>query len=185
MTADAFIFWMSEKVDVRIPEFAESTDKITEYWKHQQAFELAKQAAQEMADKANAASQKLTALYAETAAPTGEFTWFRPGRSSTAVYGMPFGIEGAGEDFMSTAFSLENGKAAVAANEPRDTVYAVQRITPAASVAELGQEYFDKQYFRFKRVPTDVMGAAQHYARELDLDWNQEFVKSMDLKRMK
>jgi hypothetical protein len=185
MTADSFIFWMSEKVDVRIPDFEESKDQIKEYWKHQQAVELAKKAAQTMAEKANQTGDKLTALYSDTAAPTGEFTWFRPGRSSQAVYGMPFGIEQPGEEFMETAFSLADGKAGVAANEPRDTVYVIQRITPEASLAELGKTYLNEQYFRFKRVPTDVMGAAQHYARELDLDWNQEFVKSMGLKRMK
>ena len=185
MTADAYVFWMSEKVEVRIPEFEESQEKIKEYWKHQQAIELATKAAQGMADKANSSGDKLTTLYPDDASPTGEFTWFRPGRSSQAVYGMPFGIEQPGEEFMESAFSLENGKATIAANESRDTVYVVQRITEASSVVELGDEYLDKQYFRFKRVPTDVMGAAQHYARELDLDWNQEFVKSMNLKRMK
>ena len=86
---------------------------------------------------------------------------------------------------METAFSLKEGETGVAANESRDTVYVIQRITPDASIAETGSEYLDKQFFRFKRVPTDVLGAAQHYAQELEFDWRDDFVKSMELKRMK
>ena len=86
---------------------------------------------------------------------------------------------------METAFSLAEGEASVAANESRDTIYVIQRTTPATPVTDVGEEYLDKQYFRFKRVPTGVMGAAQHYAQELEFDWREEFVKSMELKRMK
>ncbi len=185
MTANAYVYWMAEKVDVRIPEFDEAKPKIEKYWKYQQAFELAKKAAQEMATEAKSTGKKLTELYPETAAPTGEFTWFRPGRTATAVYGMPFGIKQPGEEFMQTAFGLKEGETGVAANETRDTVYVIQRTTPPVSMADLGSEYLDSHFFRFKRVPTDVMGAAQHYAQELEFDWRDEFVESMKLKRMK
>ena len=185
ITANAYVFWMSEKEDVRIPNFDESTEKIKKYWKYQQAVDLAKQAAEKMAADAKAQGKKLTEIFPETAAPTGEFTWFRPGRSATAIFGMPFGIDNPGEEFMETAFSLKNGENGVAANSTRDTIYVIQRTSPAISLAELGDEYLDKQYFRFKRTPTDVMGAAQHYAQELEYDWREEFVKSMELKRMK
>ncbi len=185
MTANAYVYWMAEKVDVRIPEFDEAKPKIEKYWKYQQAIELAKKAAEDMATKARSAGKKLTELYPETAAPTGEFTWFRPGRTATAVYGMPFGIEQPGEEFMQTAFGLKEGETAVAANKTRDTIYVIQRTTPPVSMADLGSEYLDSQFFRFKRVPTDVMGAAQHYAQELEFDWRDEFVEAMKLKRMK
>ena len=102
-----------------------------------------------------------------------------------ATYGMPFEIKRPGEEFMQTAFSLAEGEAAVAANESRDFIYVLQRTSPATPVADLGQEYPDQQYFRFKRIPTGVMGAAQHYAQELEFDWRDEFVESMELKRMK
>ena len=184
VTGNAYVIWMSEKEEVRIPEFDEAADQITKYWKYQQAVELARSAAEKMASKASA-SQKLTTLFPAKAAPTGEFTWFRPGRGATAIFGMPFEIERPGEEFMETAFSLAEGEASVAANESRDTIYVIQRTTPATPVTDVGEEYLDKQYFRFKRVPTGVMGAAQHYAQELEFDWRDEFVDSMELKRMK
>ena len=185
ITGNSYIYWMSEKQDVTIAEFADAKDKVIDYWKHQKAIELAEKAAADMAEKANSAGEKLTALYPETAAPTGEFTWFRPGRGATATFGMPFGVDKPGDAFMQTAFSLENGKTGIAANEARDTIFVIQRITEGGSLFDLGEEFLDKQYFRFKRVPTDVMGAAQHYAQELEYDWRDEFVKSMELKRMK
>ena len=185
ITGNSYIYWMSEKQDVTIAEFSDAKDKVTDYWKHQKAIELAEKAAADMAEKANSAAEKLTALYPETAAPTGEFTWFRPGRGATATFGMPFGVDQPGDAFMQTAFSLENGKTGFAANESRDTIFVIQRITDGGSLFDLGEEFLDKQYFRFKRVPTDVMGAAQHYAQELEYDWRDEFVKSMELKRMK
>ena len=184
-SGNSYIYWTAEKVDVGIPEFKDSEEQIKEYWKHQKAIELARDAAEAMAGKANSSGKKLTALYPEKAAPTGEFTWFRPGRGAEAIYGSPFGVEQPSEEFMQTAFSLENEKAAAAANESRDTIFVIQRITPGASLAEVGGEYLDKQYFRFKRIPTDVMGVAQHYAQELEYDWRDEFVESVELKRMK
>ncbi|WP_075085993.1 hypothetical protein [Mariniblastus fucicola] len=185
LTRNSYVYWLAEKEDVRIPEFDEAKPEIIKYWKHQQAVELARKAAEQIAAKAKSEGKKLTELYPDTAAPTGEFTWFRPGRNATATYGMPFGIDNPGEEFMSTAFSLEENGTGVAANQARSKVYAIQRTTPAASVSELGQEYLEQQFFRFKRVPTDVMGAAQYYAQELEYDWRDEFVKSMELKRMK
>ena len=184
ITGNAYVIWTSEKEDVRIADLAESKEKIIKYWKYQKAVELAREAAEGMASKASA-DQKLTTLFPEKAAPTGEFTWFRPGRSAEAAYGNPFGITRPGEEFMRTAFALGDGEAGVAANDSRDTIYVIQRTTPATPVADTGKEYLDQQYFRFKRVPTGVMGAAQHYARELEFDWRDEFVKSMELKRMK
>ena len=185
MTGNAYTYWTCEKEEVTIPEFSDVEDEIRAYWTHQKAIELAEKAAQEMADKAKANGEKLTAVFPEKAAPTGEFTWFRPGRGAQATYGMPFGVESPGEDFMQASFSLENGEVGVAANESRDTIYVIQRITDGTPVAEIGDEFLSKQYFRFKRIPPDVMGAAQHYAQELELDWRDEFVDSMELKRMK
>ena len=185
-TANAYVFWMAEKMEVRIPDFADAKPAIEKYWKYQQAIELATAAAEKMAATAkNSNGKKLTELFPETAAPTGEFTWFRPGRDSAAIFGTPFEIDQPGEEFMSTAFSLKEGETSVAANQSRDTVYVIQSLTAPTALSELGDEYLKSQYFRFKRVPTDVMGVAQHYAQELEFDWRDEFVESMDLKRMK
>jgi len=183
ISSNSYVFWMSEKADVRIPELEESKEQIIKYWKYQKAVELARAAAEKMAAQASA-NQKLTTLFPAKAAPTGEFTWFRPGRGAQATFGNPIGVDSPGEEFMETAFSLGEGETGVAANDTRDTVYILQRTTPATPVAELGQEYLDQQYFRFKRIPTGVMGAAQHYAQELEFDWRDEFVDSMELKRM-
>ena len=184
VSGNAYVIWTSEKEEVRIPEFEESKDQIVKYWKHQKAVELARKAAEAMAAKASP-SQKLTSIFPTTASPTGEFTWFRPGRGAMAIYGTPIKVDRPGEEFMKTAFSLAEGEASVAANESRDIIYVLQRITPAIPVADIGQEYLDDQFFRFKRIPTGVMGAAQHYAQEIEFDWRDEFVKSMELKRMK
>ena len=184
ITGNTYVIWMSEKEDVRIPELADVKEQIIKYWKYQKAVELAREAAEKMAAQASA-DKKLTALFPEKAAPTGEFTWFRPGRGAQATFGNPIGVTNPGEEVMQTAFSLDEGGTGVAANRTRDIIYVLQRATPGTPVADLGQEYLDQQYFRFKRVPTGVMGAAQHYAQELEFDWRDEFVDSMELKRMK
>jgi hypothetical protein len=186
MNGNAYVYWMSEKVETRVPDsYEECRDKIVKFWKHQKAVELAREAAESMAEKAKSAGKTLAETFPEKVDATGEFTWLRPGSTAQATYGMPFRVENPGEKFMQTAFGLNEGEIGVAANEPRDTVYVIQRITPPMSVAEIGQEYLDEQFFRFKRVPTDVMGGAIRYARELDMDFNEDFVESMDLKRLK
>ena len=185
LTRNGFIFWLAEKVDVRIPSIDEASPQIVEYWKYQQAIALATKDAEQMAAKAKSSGKKLTELYPETAAPTGEFTWFSPGGGAMAAYGRPFGIKNAGDEFMRKAFGLAEGESGVAANETRDTIYVIQRTTAKPSIVETGEEYLAKQYFRFKRLPPDVLGAAQVYAREIQFEMQDEFIEAMDIKRLK
>ncbi len=183
-TFNGYLYWIAEREDDRVAELDESRDEIVKFWKSQEAVKLAMDEAQKMADRANSEGKRLTALYPDSAAPTGEFVWFRPGAQARATYGNPVGVDNAAEEFMSTAFGLDLDKTGVAANEVRDTVYVVQRISEPKTLAEAGSEYLTEKYFRFKRVPTDVIGGVFVYAQEADDKWNEDFVKSMGYRRV-
>ena len=181
---NGYIYWISEREEDRVPTLEEAKPAIAKFWKSTQAIALAEEAAAKMAAEANEKGQRLTSLYPDDAAPTGEFVWFRPGVQAMSTYGTPFGVDNAAEEFMSRAFGLELDQAGVAANESRKTVYVIQRITEPKSIAESGEEYLKEKYFRFKRVPTEVIGGVFVYAQEADDKWNEEFVKSMGYRRV-
>lgn len=176
-----YVYWLSEKVDQKIPEFDEAKESIIKYWKHNKAVEAAMADAQAVADSLNSGNKLLADEKPEKSLDTGAFSWFSLfGRFD---YGSPLGVTGAGEEFMSTAFGLDQGKAGVASNEARDTVYVIQMTNAAASdLAEVGTEYLEKNFFLTNQIPREVISAKVHYRREMNFDWSQSFRKHLDIK---
>ena len=182
--SSAYVYWMSEKEDTRVPELDEVKDDVIKFWKGKKALEKAVAEAQKMADKVNSVGDKLTTVYPNKAAPTGEFTWFQNFGGDPGL-GKPIGVPKPSEEFMQRAFASETMKAGVATNETKDTVYVVQRTSDLPPITETGTSYMENQFFKFKRVPQDVTMASNYYLRQLDLGWNQDFVDSMKLEMVK
>ena len=179
----AFVYWPTELAENEIPKLDQCKEAVIEYWRSQRAFEKAKKAAEAIAAKAGP-DKNLTEIEPEKAAPTGEFTWFQA-RGQRAIFSSPIGVEGPGEEFMSTAFGLERGEAGVAANARRDTIYVIQPISANESVAEYGEKYLKDQLFKFQRIPTDVGLVNAHYFQEKQYEWQQKYQESMDFDYMK
>ena len=176
-----YVYWLSKKVDQKIPTLEEAEESIVKYWKHNKAVEAAMADAQAIADGLNSGNKLLADEKPEKSVDTGAFSWFSMfGRFS---YGTPRGVTQPGDEFMSTAFGLAQGQAGVAANEPRDTVYVIQVTnTEAANLAEVGTEYLEKNFFMTNQIPREVLSAKAHYRREMNFDWLRKFNKNMDIK---
>ncbi len=178
-----YLFWASKKTETRIPTLEEAEPQIIKFWKKQKALELALAEAESIKTKVNDASgKKMSELYSERVFQTGAFTWFS--NFGSTRYSTPIGVNAAGEEFMKTAFSLPILKSGVAANEPRDTVYVIQSMSESKSVEEIGMDYLENQFFKFKRIPNEVQRVSQLYFQEFNLKWNQEFQDTMGLKFM-
>jgi hypothetical protein len=182
MTSNNYVYWLIEKADTKVPEFEACRPEVEKFWKAGKALEMAEEEAQKIADRVNQQDQLLNELYSERATETGEFSWFNSFQG--ASYGNPVGVELPGEEFMETAFSLDKGKAGVAPNRTRKTVYVIQMVSDRKKIEEIGDDYIANQFFKFKQIPADVRGVAGLYRQELVYDWNREFVDDMGLKYM-
>jgi len=179
----AFVYWPIEMRETEIPKLEDCKEEIIKFYRQKKAFEKAKEAAQAIAAQASVDKQ-LTAIDPDKAGPTGEFSWFQV-RGRRTVFSQPIGVELAGEEFMETAFSLNEGEAGVAANRRRDIIYVIQSTSPTEDVSVVGGKYLNDQLFKFQRIPADVGMVNAHYYEERQRDWNQEYVDSMDFDFMK
>ena len=180
-TKSSFLYWLADKADTRIPSFEECRPEVEKFWRSQKALSLAMAEAETIKKNVNdTGNKKLSELYFERAFPTGAFTWFT--NMGSTRYGSPMGVTGAGDEFMATAFSLAELEAGMARNERKDTVYVVQAITDSKGVEEVGTDYLQNQYFKYKKIPIEVRRVSQLYFQQLNLDWNEEFQEAMGLK---
>ena len=182
LTGDSYLYWLSEKEDARSPTLEECKDEITKFWKSRKAVELAKAEAQKIVDNVKTQGKPLTELYAERATSTGEFSWFN--NFGRLTIGTPANVTDPGDEFMSTAFELKKSGVGMSPNRSKDTIYVIQMVSDRKTVDELGSDYLNNQFFRFKQVPNDVKAVSSYYGRELNYDWNQQFSDEMGLKFM-
>ncbi len=181
MAGATYLYWLSEKQDARIPELDEVKSEVVQFWKKQKAFDKALQEAEQIAASLNEKpGETLVGKYPEKGLQTGEFTWFNTASNQPAI-SVPIGVTQPGDEFMKAVFSLDQYQAAATFNYVRDTVYVVQMMTEKATVAETGQDYLENRFFKFKSIPNDVRKVSQWYGQEINIDWNEEFTKSMGL----
>ena len=161
---DFFAFWITENEEPHVAEFANCKEEVVEFWKKQQALELAKKEADSIRDKVNDdRKSKMSELYPDRALPTGQFSWFDTMRGG---FSTPGNVEKPSDEFMKTAFSLVKLEAGVAPDLNRDTVYVIQSISGNRPVEEIGADYLQNQFMKFKRIPSDVGGPAYYYNRQ-------------------
>ncbi len=181
MTGNMYVYWLSEKVEAKIPEYEVCEAEVIKYWKSQRAIELAMEEAEKIAAQVNGEGKLLSELYGEKASETGQFSWFT-NFGSTNI-GRPAEVKDPDNEFMEAVFSIkEKLKAVAAPNQGKDIVYVVQLTSDRQPIAELGNEYLDDNYFRTKSIPPQVQNVSRWYVQELAYDWNQEFADSMGLK---
>ena len=128
-----FLYWRVNEQDAYIPELDEVREEIIAFWKQQQAFSLAKDAAQQLVDKSEAGQPLTEQLGAEsdlTVTQTNEFSWmstgFNPMGMGAPTISTVEGVEGIGPSFMEPVFSLPVAGVGVAVNEPHTYVYVVR-----------------------------------------------------------
>ena len=178
---DAYLFWVEEKANTRVPEFDECKDEVKKFLMQKKAFDLAMAEAEAMKKKVNDIRGKtLGEVFGESAVPTGAFSWFN--NLGSARYGVPSGVKAAGEDFMKTAFSLAKLEAGVAANASKDVIYVIQATEPSRAMSEAGHDFLANQYFKYKRIPSETLQVSQRYVQELSLEFNQELHDELGFK---
>lgn len=160
---NSYVYWITENEEPREPTFDESEDSIKEFWVNQKAFEMAQKDAKALKAQANDAKQtKLSEIFADRALPTGEFSWFDSQRGN--VLSMPGNVDSPSDEFMETAFSLAPLESGVAVDAGRSTVYVIQSINGPRKMSEVGQDFLENQFMKFKMVPYDVQRAASYYS---------------------
>lgn len=180
-TQSSYLYWLSEKAETRIPSFDECRPEVEKFWKQKKALELAMAEAETMKTRiADGSPKRMSEIFPARAVQTGAFTWFS--NFGNSRYSNPIGVTNAGEQFMKTAFSLGANEVGVAPNETKDTVYVIQTLTPAKPAAVTGDDYLTNQFFKFKRIPNEVLRASQQYGLELNSDWNEELQETMEFK---
>lgn len=174
------VFWPVEKVEAKVPTFEEARADIERFWKHEQAVALAKADAEKAAAEVNTSGKKLAEIFGEKAIPTGQFPWFSAGLGSFGYFDIP-GVDDPGEDFMSTAFSLQPGKAAVAANEPRSFVYVIRMVSDDTRSTNEMMKQFAESLTPQKPYPQSLDSVSMSYLRRSFSEWQNQFIDSQKI----
>ena len=176
---DYYAFWLIENDEPHVSEFAECKDQVIDFWKKQEALKLALQEAESISKNVNdVRKSKMSELYPDRALPTGQFSWFKSVRGGS-ILSQPGNVEKPSDDFMETAFSLVELESGVAVDQNQDTVYVIQSISGNRPVEELGADYLQNKFMKFKQVPREVFGAVGYYGRQERIKAGEELEKEL------
>jgi hypothetical protein len=145
-------------------------------WKRGKAFELAKEDAKKLADKAKGAKSLSEAVGDPTKIVTPPpFSWMTSG-SVAMGFGEPElsavpGIELAGRDFMQGVFALKPGEAGIAPNQSHSRIYVVRVIGEDPTDEVLRQQFLDTG------LNFQVVGVARREMMQITIDWYREIEK--------
>ncbi|MCS7470546.1 hypothetical protein NZK35_28170 [Stieleria sp. ICT_E10.1] len=134
-----YLSWKTEEQEAYTPELDEVRDEVVAAIRFAQARELAKQAAEAMAETANGGTS-LEELVPEDRQENyfkdlGPFSWLNMvGFGSFTIGNIPE-LDSIEEDFMKTVFNADGAKHVVAPNGPKRVYYVVKRtsLQPATS----------------------------------------------------
>ena len=132
-----YVYWRTEEVEGRLPEFDEVKEQVTQAWIESKARDIAQAEAEKLATQARGADSLKTTVGASNAdkvTETGRFTWLTTNMPTGMMFGarprlteVP-GVEGVDAQFMKSVFDLQKGEAGVASNAAQDVVYVVKMI---------------------------------------------------------
>ncbi|MCE2792639.1 MAG: hypothetical protein LW697_09330, partial [Blastopirellula sp.] len=174
------VFWSVEKVEAKIPTFEEAKPDIEKYWKYQQAVELAKGDAEKAAAEVNSSGKKLSEIFGDKAIPTGQFPWFSAGLGSFGYFDIP-GVSKPGEEFMSTAFSLQPGKAGIAVNNDRSQVYVIRLTSDDTRSTTDMMKQFAESLTPQKPYPQSLDSVSTNYLRRSFSEWQDQFLQTQKI----
>jgi hypothetical protein len=145
-----YIFWRTQEEKPATPTFEEAREDVIKAWKQQKAFEIAERAAADFAKKNEKAESFKAVAPAVTITPQ-PFSWLDLGSlpfgRSRAELSQVNGIPLAGQEFMQGVFSLNEGSAGTAPNQPHTTVYAVRVAKFEPPADELRERFAESGLF--------------------------------------
>lgn len=188
-----YVYWSNAVKSENLPEFEEAKPYVEKSWKKQEAFKLAKKAADTLADRARIEKKDLADLVKDETRPaevakTQNFTWydFPMGRQiSRLAYGevreegVALGaadsqnkvVKFPGEEFYETVFEMIPKEIAVIANAPEDRVFVVQMIEK--DPADLMLTLFDTAKFQ------DYYQILENSSMEKNLSFYKDLIEEL------
>lgn len=155
----------------KTPELDEIRDEVVKAWKMQQAADLAKKRAEELAAKAEPSGLSLKDFFASEedieVTETESFSWLTEGqfmptsRQIPVRLSQPEGVKAAGQEFMKTTFELAPGKLGVALNNDKTIAYIIRIVQHEDSPSELHDAFLDLGETQFS-----LYGFVQNYQRQ-------------------
>jgi hypothetical protein len=184
-TSGSYVFWKVESEPSRVPTFEEAREEITAFWKQTRAQELASKAAEEMAAKVNAITDKSANPWTEVleshlqplVITPSPFTWLLPmmsGGEGTQLSSVD-GIDLPGQAFMEAVFNNPVGKAVVAFDAPRKKSFVIRIVDRLPNDDDLR--------IQFERSPLNrgVSSLANQQSVNLVRGWFASLLDSMGL----
>lgn len=175
-----YIFWRTKAEKPSTPTYEEAREEVIAAWKRQKAFDLAKQAAEDLAKKAEKAESLKAIVNPATVIAPPPFTWLTLGSipfgMSRPELSIVPGIEYAGQEFMQGVFALGEGQAGIAANQPHSRVYAVKMMKLEPKEDELRDRFAETGLFETMTITSAqwqdaVRQQRQQLDKEFDLTW--------------
>ncbi|MEM9586039.1 MAG: hypothetical protein AAGA03_02055 [Planctomycetota bacterium] len=144
--AKTYISWKTSEKDSYVPALEEIQDEVVEAARLIEARELAKAAAEAIAEKVNAGTPLADAVpeskdanYKDNTEP---FTWLNSlGFMGQVTIGNVQSLDSVGEDFMAGVFATAKGTAAVAPNGPKSVYYVFQPTAFTPEPDELRRQF--------------------------------------------
>jgi hypothetical protein len=182
-----FLYWKVDEKEPFVPELAEIRDEVIEFWKQRQAFSIAVEEAERLAEAAagdKPLSESLDEQQARDVIETGEFSWLSRGAMPVG-YGAPTlsdvpGIQAPGEQFMQSVFSLDVGQTGVAVNAPETVVYVVRVVGESPDEEQRRQQFitsgmtFDTFYVAMAERQQFLEQWFEGLEQEMRVDWKRQ-----------
>lgn len=181
-----FVSWKVRETEDRVPTLDEVKDEVVSAIRFQQAQEIAKVAAEELATEANASDKPLEELVPEDRRQfvyddLGEFTWMQ----RTGPQGMPLvwnleELNRVGDRFMRQVFTRPLGQYNAAPNEPGTVYYVVKTTRRGPEPEELYEQFVDatERNLIQSMVTQETMELSrayqEKYVDQLGLEWSDD-----------
>lgn len=168
-----YVSWKTDETQAKTPSLDEAREDVIMAIRMQEARELAKAEAQEIADAA-AKSGDLSNEIPDDKKDNfyeglGPFTWMNSFGFSGATIGNVPELDSVGNDFMEATFNTEENKLSVAPNQPQRVFYVVQPTKFEPSTEDL-QEQFKQPVNRMmaRMVSSDINEVLSDYYDSVD-----------------
>ncbi len=189
-----YLSWRTEDQPEFTPSFETASPGVERAWRIVEGRSLAKKRAEEIAQQADTKQQSLEATLQQQAAPSsgaemkampiGPFSWLTQGMMGAGggpTLSQPEGVSMPGEEFMRAVFGLEQGRTAVAFNEPRTVCYVLRLVSQDPPTAELQEKFLAGRNDRQKIGMVAQREASQTFRSLIEgmekryrLDWKRQ-----------
>ena len=168
-----YISWKTSEKEPYTPTLDEARDEVVMAIRTQEARDLARKAAEELAIKAED-SASLADVVPENKKDNfyeglGPFSWLNMVGIGQVTIGNVPELDSVGQDFMRATFTTDQGKLGVAANQPERVIYVIKPTKFDPSVEELQAQFKQPMNRMMSRmVATDTNEVIQGYYKSID-----------------